>query len=46
MDLNKLLPKNHTDMYEDAQTSESYSYNNKLIGLVNIYIKLYTNIYL
>ncbi|OUM59998.1 hypothetical protein PIROE2DRAFT_14335 [Piromyces sp. E2] len=33
VDLNELLPKNHTDMYVDAQTSESYSFNNKLIGL-------------
>ena len=45
LDLNKLLPRNHTAMYVDAQTSESYSYNDKLIGLVsNLYWK--KNIYI
>jgi len=36
LDLNELLPKNHTELFTEAQTSESYSYKNKLIGLVNI----------
>ena len=36
--LNKLLPKEHINLYKSIENYESYSYNNKLVGLVNLLI--------
>ena len=38
LDLNKLLPKEHINLYKSVENYESYSYNNKLVGLVNLLI--------
>ena len=38
LDLNKLLPKEHINLYKSIENYESYSYNNKLVGLVNLLI--------
>jgi len=39
LDLNEWLPKDFINMFENIERSESYSYNNKLIGIVIIYKK-------
>ncbi|KAL6605284.1 periplasmic binding protein-like II [Neocallimastix sp. 'constans'] len=46
LDLNKLLPKEHINLYKSVENYESYSYNNKLVGLPVIinYSALYSNI--
>jgi len=37
-DLKEILPKEHIDMYDPFVLSQSCSYGNKIVGLVNIYI--------